>query len=68
MKLFLEVNLQDLEKVKEADIKNKEENYIYTFVFDSNLVNTECLLYLLRKGYEILKYASYGNIALRKGE
>lgn len=66
MKLYLEVNLQDLEEVKQADLKNKKENYIYTFIFDSNLINTECLLYLLRQDYEVLKHSSYGNIALRK--
>lgn len=68
MRLFLEVSLQHLEEVKEADLKNKKENYVYTFIFNSNLVDTECLLYLLRKDYEILKYSNYGNIALKKKE
>lgn len=55
---YIELSLQDEKATEEAIKYNKANNYKYKFIAN-NMINTKCLLPLLRNGYKLSYYTDF---------
>lgn len=55
---YIELSLQDEKATEEAIKYNKVNNYKYKFIVN-NMINTKCLLPLLRNGYQLSYYTNF---------